>query len=53
MSKTSDKFEQEIVNMVTNYIGEKIPLTLPNWMLNEEIIAGATITGVEGHTCPR
>lgn len=48
MSKTSDKFEQEIVNMVKNYIGNKIPLTLPNWMLNEGIIAGATITGVEG-----
>lgn len=48
MSKISDKFEQEIVNMVTNYIGEKIPLKLPNWMLNEGIIAGAIITGVEG-----
>lgn len=48
MSKTSDIFEQEIVDMVENYIGEKIPSVLPSWMIHEGIIAGATITGVDG-----
>lgn len=47
MSKRSDKFEQEIVDMVNEHIGESIPLNIPSWMVLEGIVPGAIITGVE------
>lgn len=48
MSKKSDLFEQEIVNMVKLHIRESLPNSLPLWMIKEGIECGATITRVEG-----
>ncbi len=48
MSKASDAFENEIVTMVSKHIGECLPPTLPNWMLNEGIIPSAKIVSVDG-----
>lgn len=48
MSKASDIFENEIVSMVSNHIGESLPSTLPDWMLKEGIIPRAKIVSVDG-----
>lgn len=48
MSKASDAFEQEIVDMVTLHIGEKLPLTLPHWLIEEGVVPGAKILDVDG-----
>lgn len=48
MSKTSDAFEQEIVDMVALHIGEKLPLTLPHWLIEEGVVPGAKILDVDG-----
>lgn len=48
MSQASDAFENEIVTMVSNHIGEKLPYTLPDWMINEGIKPNATIVSVDG-----
>lgn len=48
MSKASDAFEQEIVDMVTLHIGEKLPLTLPHWLIEEGVVPGARILDVDG-----
>ena len=48
MSKASDAFENEIVTMVSKHIGERLPSTLPDWMLRDGIIPGATIVSVDG-----
>nr|DAF63477.1 MAG TPA: hypothetical protein [Siphoviridae sp. ctgmM3] len=48
MSKASDSFENEIVTMVSEHIGESLPSTLPDWMLKEGIIPGAKIVSVDG-----
>lgn len=48
MSKASDAFENEIVTMVSKHKGEKLPSTLPDWMLKEGISPAATIISVEG-----
>lgn len=48
MSKASDAFEKEIVNMVSYNIGEKLPFDLPQWLIEEGVVPGATILGVDG-----
>lgn len=48
MSKASDAFENEIVTMVSKHIGEKLPSTLPDWMIKEGIVPNATILSVDG-----
>lgn len=48
MSKASDAFENEIVQMVRLHIGENLPNTLPVWMRNEGVVPGARIIGVDG-----
>ena len=48
MSQASDAFENEIVTMVSNHIGEKLPYSLPDWMINEGIEPNATIVSVDG-----
>lgn len=48
MSKASDAFENEIVQMVRLHVGENLPSVLPEWMLQEGIVPGAKIIGVDG-----
>lgn len=48
MSQASDAFENEIVTMVSNHIGEKLPYSLPDWMINKGIEPNATIVSVDG-----
>lgn len=48
MSKTSDAFEYEIVRMVSNHIGEELPLMLPHWLKEEGVRPGAKILNVDG-----
>lgn len=43
MSIASENFENEIVTMVNQHAGEQLPLTLPEWMIEEGVIPGATI----------
>lgn len=48
MSKASDAFEKEIVQMVSLHIGENLPSDLPVWMKNEGIVPNAKIISVDG-----
>lgn len=48
MSKASNGFEIEIVSMVNQHIGERIPTVLPNWLKNEGVAPGAKIIRAEG-----
>jgi len=48
MSTASDAFENEIVTIVSNHIGEELPATLPDWMIKEGIVPCATIVSVDG-----
>lgn len=48
MSKKSDAFEQEIVAMVKQHIGENIPTNIPRWLIDEGVRAGARILDVKG-----
>ena len=48
MSKASDAFEKEIVEMVNKHIGEHLPSILPDWMIDEGIVPKATIVSVDG-----
>lgn len=48
MSKASDAFEQEIVDMVGFHIGENLPLSLPRWLIQEGVVPGAKIIDVDG-----
>ena len=48
MSKASDAFEYEIVQMVNRHIGECLPGKLPAWMKEEGIVPEARIRSVEG-----
>lgn len=48
MSKKSEKFENEIVEMVNHHIGERLPLELPEWMAKQGVVPGAVILGAEG-----
>lgn len=48
MSAKSDAFEQAIVSMVKNHIGESLPNPLPAWMINEGITPGSKILDVCG-----
>ena len=48
MSKKSDEFEQNIVNMLNKHIGKRIPNCLPQWLIEEGVQPGAKIISVEG-----
>lgn len=48
MSKASEAFEREIVDMVNLHRGECLPNDLPIWLSNEGVRPGAKITGAEG-----
>ena len=48
MSKKSDKFESDLVNMVNNHIGEILPNNLPEWMIEEGIIPSSEIISCRG-----
>lgn len=48
MSKASDAFEQEIVDMVRHHIGDRLPTTLPHWLIEEAVVPGAKILDVDG-----
>lgn len=48
MSKASDAFENEIVNMVNFHRGETLPSVLPRWLINEGVRPGARILYAEG-----
>ena len=48
MSRASDEFEQEIVNMISYHIGERLPLSLPPWLIEEGITPGSKILDVYG-----
>lgn len=48
MSVKSDKFESDIVNVVSNYIGSRLPDVLPDWLVNEGVNPGDIIIQVEG-----
>lgn len=48
MSRKSDKFESDLVNMVNNHIGEILPKNLPQWMLEEGIIPSSEIISCRG-----
>ena len=48
MSKTSDAFENEIVYMVNLHIGERLPDTLPAWLIREGVKPGAKIVRADG-----
>lgn len=48
MSKISEQLEQELVSLVEQYIGERLPYILPRWLINEGVLPGAKIIGVDG-----
>ncbi len=48
MSKASDAFEQEIVDMVSEHIGDNLPITLPRWLIEEGVVPGSRILAVDG-----
>ena len=48
MSKISEQLEQELVSLVEQYIGERLPYILPGWLINEGVLPGAKIIGVDG-----
>ena len=48
MSKVSDLLEQELVTLVEDYIGQRIPYDLPRWLIDEGVRPGARIVAVEG-----
>ena len=48
MSKVSDLLEQELVTLVEDYIGQRIPYDLPRWLIGEGVRPGARIVAVEG-----
>lgn len=48
MSKASDAFEYEIVTMVNNHKGERLPSVLPTWLVDEGVMPGAKILGAKG-----
>lgn len=48
MSKASDLFEAEIVNMVNAHAGEYLPQNLPYWLIKEGVVPGAKIKGAVG-----
>ncbi len=48
MSAKSDKFESDIVSVISQYIGKCIPNQLPDWLIKEGIVPGANITDVKG-----
>ena len=48
MSRASDAFEKEIVDMVNAHIGEQLPSILPKWMIQEGIVPGSIIQSVDG-----
>ena len=48
MSKVSDLLEQELVTLVEDYIGQRIPYDLPQWLIDEGVRPGAKIVAVDG-----
>ena len=48
MSKVSDLLEQELVTLVEEYIGQRIPYNLPQWLIDEGVRPGAKIVAVDG-----
>ena len=48
MSKVSDLLEQELVTLVEDYIGQRIPYDLPRWLIDEGVRPGARIVAVDG-----
>lgn len=48
MSKVSDLLEQELVTLVEEYIGQRIPYDLPRWLIDEGVRPGARIVAVDG-----
>ena len=48
MSKVSDLLEQELVTLVKDYIGQRIPYDLPRWLIDEGVRPGAKIVAVDG-----
>ena len=48
MSKVSDLLEQELVTLVEDYIGQRIPYNLPQWLIDEGVRPGAKIVAVDG-----
>ena len=48
MSKVSDLLEQELVTLVEDYVGQRIPYDLPQWLIDEGVRPGARIVAVEG-----
>lgn len=48
MSKASDAFENEIVNMVNSHRGETLPQALPSWLISEGVRPGAKIRYADG-----
>ena len=48
MSKVSDLLEQELVTLVEDYIGQRIPYDLPRWLIDESVRPGARIVDVDG-----
>lgn len=48
MSAASDAFEYEIVNMVNCHRGESLPSELPQWLIREGVVPGATIIEARG-----
>ena len=48
MSKISEQLEQELVSLVEQYIGERLPYILPRWLINGGVLPGAKIIGVDG-----
>lgn len=48
MSKVSDLLEQELVTLVEDYIGQRIPYDLPRWLIDEGVRPGARIVDVDG-----
>lgn len=48
MSRISDAFEQEIVRMVKYHRGERLPMALPRWLIQEGVRPGAVIIGAAG-----
>ncbi|HEM6177519.1 hypothetical protein SUG92_02880 [Streptococcus agalactiae] len=48
MSKKSDKFENDLVEMVNNHIGESLPNDLPEWMIKEGIVPSSEIISCRG-----
>jgi len=47
MSKASDQFEQNLVQMINKYKGYTLP-SLPDWMLHEGIVPNSKIISAEG-----